>query len=87
MSEGRVRGMLNDAIKSIGEAFTSLFNYLKKNREEQIDTQFLTEHKKLLKAVDTAEKMFNIFFKYIDSLPEDDKKEIIKLLSKFQENN
>ncbi len=78
---------ISDAIKSIGEAFTSLFNYLKKNREKQIDTQFLAEHKKLLKAVDTAEKMFNIFFKYIDSLPEDDKKEIIKLLSKFQENN
>lgn len=76
-----------DAIKSVGEAFTSLFNYLKKNREEQIDTQFLAEHKKLLKAVDIAEKMFNIFFKYVDKLSEEDKEEIIKLLSKFQENN
>ena len=76
-----------DAIKSVGEAFTSLFNYLKKNREEQIDTQFLKEHKKLLKAVDTAEKMFNIFFKSFDKLPEDDQKEIEKLLERFQENN
>ena len=76
-----------DAIKSVGEAFTSLFNYLKKNREEQIDTQFLKEHKKLLKAVDTAEKMFNIFFKSFDKLPEDDQKDIEKLLEKFQENN
>ena len=76
-----------DAIKSVGEAFTSLFNYLKKNKEEQIDTQFLTEHKKLLKAVDTAEKMFNIFFKSFDKLPEDDQKELEKLLEKFQENN
>lgn len=76
-----------DAIKSVGEAFTSLFNYLKKNKEEQIDTQFLAEHKKLLKAVDTAEKMFNIFFKSFDKLPEDDKKELEKLLEKFQENN
>lgn len=76
-----------DAIKSVGEAFTSLFNYLKKNREEQIDTQFLKEHKKLLKAVDTAEKMFNIFFKSFDKLPEDDQKEIEKLLETFQENN
>ena len=75
------------AIKSIGEAFTSLFNYLKKNKEEQIDTQFLTEHKKLLKAVDTAEKMFNIFFKSFDKLPKDDQKELEKLLEKFQENN
>ena len=78
---------ISDAIKSIGEAFTSLFNYLKKNREEQIDTQFLAEHKKLLKAVDTAEKMFNIFFKSFDKLPEDDQKELEKLLEKFQENN
>ena len=76
-----------DAIKSVGEAFTSLFNYLKTNKEEQIDTQFLTEHKKLLKAVDTAEKMFNIFFKSFDKLPEDDQKELEKLLEKFQENN
>ena len=78
---------LDDAIKSVGEAFTSLFNYLKKNKEEQIDTQFLTEHKKLLKAVDTAEKMFNIFFKSFDKLPKDDQKELEKLLEKFQENN
>lgn len=78
---------ISDAIKSIGEAFTSLFNYLKKNREEQIDTQFLAEHKKLLKAVDTAEKMFNIFFKSFDKLPKDDQKELEKLLEKFQENN
>ena len=76
-----------DAIKSVGEAFTSLFNYLKTNKEEQIDTQFLTEHKKLLKAVDTAEKMFNIFFKSFDKLPKDDQKELEKLLEKFQENN
>lgn len=78
---------ISDAIKSVGEAFTSIFNYLQKNREEQIDTQFLAEHKKLLKAVDTAEKMFNIFFKSFDKLPEDDQKELEKLLEKFQENN
>lgn len=78
---------ISDAIKSVGEAFTSLFNYLKKNKEEQIDTQFLTEHKRLLKAVDTAEKMFNIFFKSFDKLPKDDQKELEKLLEKFQENN
>lgn len=78
---------ISDAIKSVGEAFSSLFNYLKKNREEQIGTQFLAEHKKLLKAVDTAEKMFNIFFKSFDKLPEDDQKELEKLLKKFQENN
>ena len=78
---------ISDAIKSVGEAFTSLFNYLKTNKEEQIDTQFLTEHKKLLKAVDTAEKMFNIFFKSFDKLPKDDQKELEKLLEKFQENN
>lgn len=78
---------ISDAIKSVGEAFTSIFNYLQKNREEQIDTQFLAEHKKLLKAVDTAEKMFNIFFKSFNKLPEDDQKELEKLLEKFQENN
>ena len=79
--------MLNDAIKSIGEAFTSLFNYLKKNKEEQCETQILKELSKLQKAVDTAEKMFNIFFKSFDKLPEDDQKELEKLLEKFQENN
>ena len=78
---------ISDAIKSVGEAFTSIFNYLQKNREEQCETQILKELKKLQKAVDTAEKMFNIFFKSFDKLPEDDQKELEKLLEKFQENN
>ena len=77
----------SDAIKSVGEAFTSLFNLLNAKRNRQSETQILKELKKMEKAVNTAEKMFNIFFKYINELSPEDKDSIIKLLTKFQENN
>ena len=76
-----------DAIKSIGEALTSLFNWLRTNKEEQSATQIIKELKKLEKAVNAAEKMFNIFFQYFEKLSDEDKKEIEKLLEKFQKNN
>lgn len=77
----------SDAVQSVGEAFTSLFNYFKTEKEVQCQTQILKELKKLEKAVNIAEKMFNIFFKYINNLSQEDKETIIKLLKKFQENN
>lgn len=78
---------ISDAIKSVGEAFTSLFNWLKANKDTLAETQIIKELKKREKAVNIAEKMFNIFFKYIDNLSQEDKEIIIKLLKKFQENN
>lgn len=75
------------AIEAIGDAFKSVFDYAKTAKTKQSETQIIKELKKLEKAVDTAEKMFNIFFKYFDDLSEDDQKAIEKMLAKFQRNN
>ena len=76
-----------EAIKSVGEAFKGFADFMKTSKEHQSETQIIKELKKLEKAVDTAEKMFNIFFQYFEKLSDEDKKEIEKLLEKFQENN
>ena len=77
----------SDAIKSVGEAFKSLFDFAETAKTRQSETQIIKELKKLEKAVNAAEKMFNIFFQYFEKLSDEDKKEIEKLLEKFQENN
>ena len=75
------------AVKSVGEAIKSLFDYADTAKTRQSETQIIKELKKLEKAVNAAEKMFNIFFQYFEKLSDEDKKEIEKLLEKFQENN
>lgn len=75
------------AIEKVGEAIKSGFSYAEKAKEHQSETQIIKELKKLEKAVNAAEKMFNIFFQYFEKLSDEDKKEIEKLLEKFQENN
>lgn len=75
------------AIEAIGDVFKSVFNYAETAKTKQSETQIIKELKKLEKAVDTAEKMFNIFFRYFDRLEEEDKKEIERMLKKFQRNN
>lgn len=75
------------AIEVIGNAVKSISDYAKTAKKRQSETQIIKELKKLEKAVDVAEKMFNIFFKYFDDLSEDDQKAIEKMLAKFQRNN
>ena len=75
------------AIEAIGDAFKSAADYAKITKKRQSETQIIKELKKLEKAVDAAERMFNIFFKYFDDLSEDDQKAIEKMLAKFQRNN
>lgn len=78
---------ITEAVKAIGEAFKSLFDFAETAKTRQSETQIIKELKKLEKAVNAAEKMFNIFFQYFEKLSDEDKKEIEKLLEKFQENN
>lgn len=75
------------AIETVGNAVKSISDYAKTAKKRQSETQIIKELKKLEKAVDTAEKMFNIFFKYFDKLGEEDQKAIERMLKKFQRNN
>lgn len=75
------------AIETVGDAVKGISDYAKTAKKRQSETQIIKELKKLEKAVDTAEKMFNIFFRYFDRLEEEDKKEIERMLKNFQRNN
>ena len=75
------------AIETVGNAVKGISDYAKHAKKRQSETQSIKELKILEKAVDVAEKMFNIFFKYFDDLSEDDQKAIEKMLAKFQRNN
>ena len=75
------------ALEKIGEAFKSLFDFAETAKNRQSETEVIKDRRKLEKAVNAAEKMFNIFFQYFEKLSDEDKKEIEKLLEKFQENN
>lgn len=75
------------AASKVSDAFKSLFDYAETAKERQSETQLIKELKKSQKAIDTAEKMFQIFFKHVEALPSEDKVQIERLLKKFLENN
>lgn len=59
------------AIKSVGETFTSLFNWLKTNKEEQCETQIIKDKNRLKKATNIAEKAFRLIDNNKEYLPID----------------
>lgn len=75
------------AVKSVGEAVKSLFDYADTAKARQSETAIIKENKRLKKAADTTEKMLCIFSKYVDKISDDDQKELKKLLDTFWENN
>lgn len=76
-----------DAIKSIGEAFTSLFNLLRTNREEQCNTQIVKDKKRLKGATNVAEEIFRLIDDNILFLPKNVVKKYKKLRKEFDEKD
>lgn len=74
---------LDDAIQSVSEAFTSLFNWLRTNKEEQSETQLIKDKKRLKDATNVAEEIFVITDKYKDFFMAEDKEKYDKLRKKF----
>ena len=52
-------------IKSISEAFKSLFDYLTKKTDKQIETTIIKDKDKLKKAADVTEEMFWLIREYL----------------------
>ena len=78
---------LDDAIKSVGEAFTSLFNYFKTAKEEQCETQIVKEKKRLKKATNIAQEAFRLIDDNKHYLPDDVVKKYKKLRKEFDEKD
>lgn len=87
-STGRKGKMdIADAVKSVGEAFTSLFNWLRTNKEEQSETQLIKDKKRLKEAANIAEEIFDITDNYKDFFAEDDTENYNKLRKKFDKRD
>lgn len=78
---------ISDAIKSVGEAFTSIFNYLQKNREKQCETQIVKDKKRLKKATNIAQEAFRLIDNNKYYLPDDVVKKYEKLRKEFDEKD
>ena len=76
-----------DAIKSVGEAFTSLFNWLRTNKEEQSETQLIKDKKRLKSAANIAEEIFDITDKYKDFFDANDTENYDTLRKKFDKKD
>lgn len=77
----------SDAIKSVGEAFTSLFNYFKTAKEEQCQTQIVKDKKRLKQATNLAQEIFRITDELKHAFPEDKLEAYNKLRKKFDKKD
>lgn len=75
------------AIEKVGEAIKNGFSYAEKVKEKQSETAILKDRKNLQKAVDIAEEIIEIMFKYLPLYLEQDADDLQKLVKKFRKYN
>ena len=73
----------SDAIKSVGEAFTSLFNYFKTAKSVQSETEVIKDKHRAEEANNIAEDIFMLVAKCRNGFTDDDWSEYLKLKKKF----
>lgn len=71
---------IGNAVKSISESFS-----VAKNR--QSETEIIKENKKLKKAINSAEDVLILIYKYVPLFDEDDIEEFKKLVERFKKYN
>ena len=74
---------ISDAIKSVGEAFTSLFNYFKTAKSVQSETEVIKDKHRAEEANNIAEDVFMLVDKCRNGFTNDDWCEYLKLKKKF----
>ena len=85
------------AIEAISNVFKSALDFAETAKERQSETEIIKErkskkkiiieNKRLKKAVNIAEKIFRIFFKYFDKLTKKDREKVEELIDEFEEND
>ena len=75
--------MSSPIIEVIGETITSLFNYLTKSKEQQCETQIVKDKKRLKRATNIAQQIFQITDRYTDNLNQQDYRKYKKLRKSF----
>ena len=74
---------ISDTIKSVGEAFTSLFNYFKTAKSLQSETEVIKDKHKAEEANNIAEDIFMLVDKCRNGFTDNDWSEYLKLKKKF----
>lgn len=74
-------------MKSVTEALNSLFDFLKTSKEHQSETAVLKENARFKKALNAAEDIIILIYKYLPLLEEDDAEDFKKLVEKFKKND
>lgn len=75
------------AIEALGKATDSGFSFAKTVKEKQSETAILKDRDSLQKAVNIAEKIILLIYRYYDTFSKEDKKEFNNLLEKFLKYN
>lgn len=75
------------AIEALGEAANSGFSYAEKAKEKQSETQIIKTNKRYIKALDAAEKIILLAYRYYNDFNEKDQKEFQEQLEKFLKHN
>ena len=74
---------ISDTIKSVGEAFTSLFNYFKTAKSVQSETEVIKDKHKAEEANNIAEDIFMLVDKCRNGFTDNDWSEYLKLKKNF----
>lgn len=75
------------AIEKLGEAVNSGFSYAERCKERQAETEIIKDRKKLQKAVDCAEHIILIAYRYFSTFSKDDQDEFKDYFEKFLKYN
>ena len=75
------------AIEALGKATEKGFSFAEKAKERQSETEIIKDRKKLQKAVNIAEHIILLAYKYYATFEKEDKKEFGNLLEDFLKVN
>lgn len=78
---------IEEAIEAIGKATEKGFSYAEKAKERQSESAILKDRKELQKAVNIAEKIILLTYKYFSTYNEKDQKEYKNLVKDFIKYN
>ena len=76
-----------EALEIIGNAIKSISDSFAVSKKRQSETEILKEKKRLKKAVDIAENIIQLIYKYLPLMTEEDVEDFKKYVEKFKKYN
>ena len=76
-----------EALEVIGNAIKSISDSFAVFKKKQSETEIIKEKKRLKKAVDIAENIIQLIYKYLPLMTEEDIEDLKKYVEKFKKYN